>query len=58
MQFNMDKGFDKNEIETLIKRGFAPPSKILQDHVSKKLDIYEYNAEIGDRLKELGRGKR
>lgn len=35
---------------TLIKQGFTPPSQILEDQINDKIDIDEYNTEIGERL--------
>lgn len=53
---NLDKGFHKNEMETLIKQGYAPPSQIMEDQINDEIDIDEYKG-IGERLKELGRQK-
>lgn len=44
-------------METLIKQGFTPPLQILKDQINDKIDIDEYNTEIGERLKDLGRQK-
>lgn len=51
---NLDKGFHKNEMETLIKQGYAPPSQIMEDQINDEIDIDEYISDIGEHLKELG----
>ena len=53
---NLDKSFNKDELETLIKQGYAPPSQIMEDQINDEIDIDEYKG-IGERLKELGRQK-
>ena len=47
MTSNLDKGFNKEEMETLGKYGPSPPSEILEDHVNDEIDdhIDEYDAE-------------
>ena len=39
MKSDLDKGFDKDEIETLMKYNLPPPSQILQAHINKKLTL-------------------
>ena len=43
LKSNLDKGFNKDEIETLIKQGFAPPLQIMEDHINDEIDIDEQN---------------
>lgn len=54
---NLDKGFNKNERESLMKQGYAPQSQVMEDHINDEVDLDEYNSEIGERLKELERQK-
>ena len=54
---NLDKGFNKDEVETLTKQGFAPPSQIMEEHSNDEVDLEEYDKGVAERLKELGRQK-
>jgi len=37
MKSDLDKEFNKNEMETLIQQGLGPPSQVLQYHIKKTL---------------------
>ena len=54
---NIDEGFDLDEIEKLTKYGFYPPSQVLQASIDEKLDIDEYDENIGKQLNKLGAKK-
>ena len=54
LKSNIDEGFDLDEIEKLTKYGFYPPSQVLQASIDEKLDIDEYDENIGKRLHKLG----
>ena len=56
MKANLDKGFDQDGMETLIKLGFAPPTQILQDHVNKEIDVLVYDAEIKENHSVVKKG--
>ena len=57
MKANIDKGFSIDEIKILTDNKLSPPSQVLNAVKNKTLDFYEYNAEIGEKLKTLGREK-
>ena len=54
---NIDKGFTMNEIERLMSYNLAPPSQIFESHVKKLIDINDYEKDIGEEIKKLGRIK-
>ena len=51
---DIDSGFNTDEIQSLTKHGFYPPSDVLKASVDGTLDIDEYDAGIGKRLNKLG----
>ena len=52
-----DEGFTTNELHLITDHGFSAPSEIWNRYIDNKLDINEYDEEIGLKLKELGRKK-
>ena len=54
---NIDKGFTMNEIERLMSYNLAPPSKIFESHVKKIININDYEKDIVEEIKKLGRKK-
>ena len=54
---NVDKGFNKDEVEKLTKYGLYAPSDVLKASIEGSLDFDEYNIKIGKKLKDLGREK-
>ena len=57
MKADIDKGFDSNEIQTLINHKLYAPSGVLESVKKETMDFYEYDHSIGELLKELGRKK-
>ena len=51
---NIDAGFDKDEILKLTKYKLYPPSDVLKASVDGTLDINEYDANLGKKIKNLG----
>ena len=54
---NIDTGFDKDEIQKLMKYGLFPPSDVLKASIDGSLDIDEYDQSIGKQLNKLGAKK-
>ena len=54
---NLDKGFDDDEIEILMKHDIIPPSSLLKNIKEGKEDFETYYELIGEDLKALGRRK-
>ena len=54
---NLDKGFDDDEIEILMKHDIIPPSSLLKNIKEGKEDFQTYYELIGEDLKALGRRK-
>ena len=58
-EFNcdVDKGFDKDEIQKLMEYKLSPPSNVLKASIDGTLDIDEYDKNLGELIKEIGRQK-
>ena len=54
---DVDKGFDKDEIQKLTKYELYPPSDVLKASIDGTLDIDEYDKNLGELIKEIGRKK-
>ena len=54
---NIDTGFDKDEIQKLMKYGLSHPSDVLKASIDGSLDIDEYDYNIGKQLNKLGAKK-
>ena len=54
---DMDTGFDKDEIQKLMKYGLSPPSDVLKASINGFLDIDEYDNNLGKKLNKLGAKK-
>ena len=54
---DMDTGFDKDEIQKLMKYGLYPPSDVLKASIDGSLDIDEYDNNLGKQLNKLGAKK-
>jgi len=54
---DVDKGFDKDEIQKLTKYELYPPSDVLKASIDRTLDIDEYDKNLGELIKEIGRQK-
>ena len=54
---NIDTGFDKDEIQKLIKYGLSPPSDVLKASIDGSLDIDNYDNNLGKQLNKLGAKK-
>ena len=54
---DIDTGFDKDEIQKLIKYGLTPPSDVLKASIDGTLDIDEYDNNLGKQLNKLGAKK-
>ena len=54
---DVDKGFDKDEIQKLTKYELYPPSDVLKASIDGTLDIDEYDKNLGELIKEIGRQK-
>ena len=54
---NLDKGFDDDEIEILMKHNIIPPSSLLKNIKEGKEDFETYYELIGEDLKALDRRK-
>ena len=54
---DLDKGFNPDEIITLTKYKLYPPSDVMKGVQNNKLDYNDYNTNIGEILKNLGRQK-
>ena len=54
---NLDKGFNKDEVNKLTKYGFYAPSDVLKASIEGSLDFDKYYSNIGEKLKDLGREK-
>ena len=52
-----DEGFTTNELYLITDNGFSAPSEIWNRYVDNKLDIDDYDEEIGLKLQQLGRKK-
>ena len=57
LKADIDKGFDTDEIQTLVKYKLYAPSDILLAVKNKTLDFDNYNASIGSILNKLGSKK-
>ena len=51
---DVDKGFDKDEIQKLTKYELDPPSDVLKASIDGTLDIDEYDENLGKKIKKLG----
>ena len=54
---NIDTGFDKDEIQKLMKYGLSPPSDVLKALIDGSLDIDKYDNNLGKTLNKLGAKK-
>ena len=54
---DIDKGFDKDEIQKLMEYKLSPPSDVLKASIDRTLDIDEYDKNLGELIKEIGRQK-
>ena len=54
---DVDKGFDKDEIQKLTKYELDPPSDVLKASINGTLDFDEYDQNLGIKIKELGKQK-
>ena len=54
---DVDKGFDKDEIQKLTKYELYPPSDVLKASIDGTLDIDEYDENLGKKLNKLGAKK-
>ena len=54
---DVDKGFDKDEIQKLTKYELYPPSDVLKASIDGTLDFDKYDENIGKMLKKLGSEK-
>ena len=54
---DIDKGFNKDEVNKLTKYGLYAPSDVLKASIEGSLDFDEYDSNIGKKLKDLGRAK-
>ena len=54
---DVDKGFDKDEIQKLAKYELDPPSDVLKASINGTLDFDEYDQNLGIKIKELGKQK-
>ena len=50
---DMNKGFDYNDIQTLMKYNLIPPSDVLKSVQDKTIDFDEYNNDVGKITKKL-----
>ena len=54
---DIDKGFNKDEVNKLTKYGLYAPSDVFKASIEGSLDFDEYDSNIGKKLKDLGREK-
>ena len=54
---DIDTGFNKDEIQKLMKYGLYPPSDVLKASIDESLDIDEYDNNLGKQLNKLGAKK-
>ena len=54
---DIDTGFDKDEIQKLMKYGLYTPSDVLKASIDGTLDIDEYDNNLGKELNKLGAKK-
>ena len=54
---DIDTGFNKDEIQKLMKYELSPPSDVLKASIDGSLDIDEYDDNLGKQLKSLGAKK-
>ena len=54
---DIDTGFDKDEIQKLVKYGLYTPSDVLKASIDGSLDIDEYDNNLGKQLNKLGAKK-
>ena len=54
---DIDKGFNKDEVNKLTEYGLYAPSDVLKATIDGTLDIDEYNSNIGKQLNKLGSKK-
>ena len=54
---DIDTGFDKDEIQKLMKYGLYTPSDVLKASIDGSLDIEEYYNNLGKQLNKLGAKK-
>ena len=57
LQSNFDAGFDDDEILKLMEYKLSPPSHVLKQSIDGLLDINEFNAELGEQIKQIGMQK-
>ena len=56
-KLDLDKGFNPDEIKTLIKYNLSPPSDVLKGVQNKNIDFNVYNKDLGKKLQKLGAKK-
>ena len=54
---NLDKGFDDDEIETMMKYKLIPPSSVFQHVKDGSVNFKDYDENVGKVIQELGRKK-
>jgi len=57
LKFNIDAGFDIDEIKKLTEYKLFPPSQVLQASIDGTLDFDEYDEILGKKLNKLGTKK-
>ena len=57
IESDIDTGFDKDEIQKLMKYGLYTPSDVLKASIDGSLDIDEYDNNLGKQLNKLGAKK-
>ena len=54
---NLDKGFDDDEIETMMKYELIPPSSVFQRVQDGSLDFNDYDEKVSKTIQAIGRKK-
>ena len=54
---NLDKGFNRDEIETLMYYNIPTPSDLLKSVKNKEVDFDKFNRTLGKTIQDLGRQK-
>ena len=54
---NLDKAFDDDEIETMMKYKLSPPSSVFQRIQDGSLDFNDYDENVGKIIQPIGRKK-
>ena len=57
LQSNFDAGFDDDEILKLMEYKLSPPSHVSKQSIDGLLDVNEFNAELGEQIKQIGMQK-